>query len=250
MTFANNVLLLTATIKPPTGVPELQRTDPTERMNDYIRALRFYCNIRESIIPRIVFIENSGSDLSPLSDVVSRADATHRVEFLSFNGLNHPPGYGRGYGEFKLLDYAMENSSTLAATNAATMLWKVTGRYRVLNIGRIIRTVPPNCDLYCDMRVWPIPWVDLRIFGCTLNGYKSLLKGIYLQLREDVINMAPEQHLHPIIEKLAESHSVVRRLRSEPFIDGIRGKDSKNYASGLNLLKYLVRSSRRLLLSR
>jgi hypothetical protein len=94
----------------------------------------------------------------------------------------------------------MDNSKTLANADAATILWKVTGRYRVLNIGRIVRTAPPNSDLYCDMRKWPVPWVDLRIFGCTLGGYKSLLKGVYLQLREDRINMAPEQHLYSIID--------------------------------------------------
>jgi hypothetical protein len=250
MKSANNVLLLTATIKPPVGVPELQRTDPTQRMNDYVRALSFYCNTPQTIIPRIVFTENSGFDLSRLHDVVSRAKANHRVEFLSFNGLDHPPGYGRGYGEFKLLDHAMGHSRTLATAGADTMLWKVTGRYRVLNIGRIIRTAPPSCELYCDMRTWPIPWVDLRIFGCTLGGYRSLLRAIYLQLREDVINMAPEQHLHPMIDELAKSHRIVRRLRSEPFIDGIRGKDSKNYSSGVNLIKYLARSSRRMLFPR
>jgi hypothetical protein len=244
---ANNTLLLTATVKPPVGIPELQRTDPTERMNDYVRALRFYCKAPETDIPRIVFIENSGSDLSQLHDVVASANAAHRVEFLSFNGLDYPPGYGRGYGEFKLLDYTMDHSTTLAGARADTMLWKVTGRYRVLNIGRIIRTAPSKPDMYCDMRTWPIPWVDLRIFGCTLGGYRSLLKGVYQQLREDIINMAPEQHLHPIIKDLAKSHSIVTRLRNEPFIDGIRGKDSKNYASGVNLIKYLARSSRRML---
>ncbi len=247
---SNNTLLLTATIKPLVGIPELQRTDPLERMNDYIRALRFYCNVPQTVIPRIVFIENSGSDLSRLHDVASSAKAVDRVEFLSFNGLDYPPGYGRGYGEFKLLDYAMDHSTTLAAAGAETMLWKVTGRYRVLNIGRIIRAAPPKSDLYCDMRTWPIPWVDLRIFGCTLGGYRSLLKGVYLRLREDVINMAPEQHLHPIIDELAKSHHIVRRLRNEPFIDGIRGNDSKNYASGVNLIKYMVRSSRRMLFPR
>jgi hypothetical protein len=250
MNIANNTLLLTATIKPLAGIPELQRIDPVERMNDYIRALRFYCNVSETVIPRIVFIENSESDLSQLYDVVSKANASHRVEFLSFSGLDYPPSYGRGYGEFKLLDYAMDHSTTLASAEPNAMLWKVTGRYRVLNIGRIVRTAPPNTDLYCDMRKWPIPWIDLRIFGCTLGGYKNLLKGLYLQLREDVINMAPEQHLHPIIDELAKSHRVVRRLRNEPFIDGIRGKDSKNYASGVNLIKYLARSSRRMLFAR
>jgi hypothetical protein len=250
MNHANNTLLLTATIRPLAGIPELQRIDPMERMNDYVRALRFYCNIPETVIPRIVFIENSESDLSSLRDVASSTNATHRVEFLSFNGLDYPAGYGRGYGEFKLLDYAIDHSTTLAAAGAETTLWKVTGRYRVLNIRRIIRSAPPNFELYCDMRTWPIPWVDLRIFACTLGGYRGFLKGIYPQLREDVINMAPEQHLHPIIDELAKSHRIVRRLRSEPFIDGIRGRDSKNYASGRNLIKYLARASRRMMLDR
>jgi hypothetical protein len=250
MNQANNTLLLTATIRPLAGIPELQRTDPMERMKDYIHALKFYCDIPENVLPRIVFIENSESDLSLLRDVASAANATHRVEFLSFNGLNYPPSYGRGYGEFKLLDYAMDHSTTLSAADPETMLWKVTGRYRVLNIRRIIRSAPSNSELYCDTRTWPIPWVDLRIFGCTLGGYERLLKGIYLQLREDVIKMAPEQHLHPIIDELAKSHPIVKRLQSEPFIDGIRGKDSKNYASGINFIKYVARSSRRMLFPR
>jgi hypothetical protein len=70
-------------------------------MNDYIRALRFFCNVCEKVIPRVIFIEYWGSDLFQLHDVVSSANASHRVEFLSFNGLDYPPSYGRGYGEFK-----------------------------------------------------------------------------------------------------------------------------------------------------
>src|SRR5216683_7355837 len=124
MNHANNTLLLTATIRPLAGIPELQRTDPTERMNDYVRALRFYCNAPETVIPRIVFIENSGSDLSRLHDVASSAKAADRVEFLSFNGLDYPSGYGRGYGEFKLLDYALDHSETLRGVERDAIVWK------------------------------------------------------------------------------------------------------------------------------
>src|SRR5258708_18650766 len=136
MNNGNNMLLLTATIRPPVGIPELQRTDPVERMNDYIRALRFYCNVSEKVIPRIIFIENSKSDLSQLHDVASSASASHRVVFLSFTGLDYPPSYGRGYGEFKLLDYAIDHSLTLAPACPDTLLWQVPGRYRALHILR------------------------------------------------------------------------------------------------------------------
>jgi hypothetical protein len=246
---SSNVFLLTATIQPPPGVPGLDRTDPTDRMNDYVRALEFYCNMPESIVTRIIFVENSNSDLSPLRDVVARAKASNRVEFLSFNGLDHPSSYGRGYGEFKLLDHAVDYSSTLADAPSTSVLWKITGRYRVLNLARIIRGAPKDFELYCDTRKWPMQWVDLRIFGCTIGGYQRLLKGIYPQLNETLINMAPEQYLFSIITTLAQSQKIVTRFNNEPLVDGIRGKDSQNYASGLNFIKYLLRSSRRIFLS-
>lgn len=239
----NNTLLLTATIRPPPGAPNLHRIDPRQRMNDYIHALDFYCRLPKEIIPRIVFVENSASNLSPLQEVVLKANALGRVEFLSFDGQDHPPQYGRGYGEFKLLDYAMEHSYTLGSANVDDVLWKVTGRYRVLNLVTLVHTAPSDFQLYCDIRDWPIPWVDLRIFGCTVSGYQYLLRGIYSQLKANVINMAPEQYLRPSIGELAKSHRVVTRFRREPRVDGIRGVDSKNYSSRSNLLKYLFRSS-------
>jgi hypothetical protein len=237
-----NTLLLTATITPPAGVPGLRRTDPHQRLDDYCRALDFYCRLPQTSIHRIVFIENSETDLSPLREVARQAGALDRVIFISFNGLDHPAKYGRGYGEFKLLDYAVNHSSALAGLDDNERLWKITGRYRVLNLLKLIRKAPAAYDLYCDTRDRPMPWLDLRIFSCTLGGYRKLLLGLYPQLREDVIHMAPERFLQPRIGQLAQSNRIIVRFRREPRINGIRGWDSKNYASGMNLLKYCVRS--------
>jgi hypothetical protein len=241
----NHIILLTATIRPPAGVPGLHRIDPADRMKDYLIALEFYCSLPQELVSRIVLIENSEADLAPLCSVVEKANALDRVELLSFNGLDHPPSYGRGYGEFKLLDHAIGHSATLAVAHPSSILWKITGRYRVLNAMRLIREAPTSFDIYCDIRNWPIPWVDLRIFGCSLDGYRKCLWGIFPQLREDIINMAPEQHLHAKINELARSHEIVTRFKSEPLIDGFRGKDSKNYISGLNFVKYVVRACER-----
>ena len=104
------------------------------------------------------FFENSEADLSKLRQVAAKAGAQDRVEFLSFNGLDYPAKYGRGYGEFKLLDFAMNNSRILVSAKNSSILWKVTGRYRVLNIATMVRTAPSHFDLYCDTRLWPIPW--------------------------------------------------------------------------------------------
>ncbi|HSV16532.1 MAG TPA: hypothetical protein VLI90_19875 [Tepidisphaeraceae bacterium] len=240
-----NTLLLTATITPPPGVPGLRRTDPSERLRDYAEALSFYCALPADVIHRIVFIENSATDVTPLRDVAAKAEASQRVEFVSFNGLDHPAAYGRGYGEFKLLDYAMQHSPSLVAANEDERLWKATGRYRILNLVDLIRTAPKTFDLYCDLRDRPIPWMDLRVFAATVGGYRRLLMGIYEQLREDVIHVSPERYLRPVIGELAKSHQIVTRFCREPRIDGIRGMDSRNYTSGVNLLKYWYRATTR-----
>lgn len=200
-----NTLLLTATITPPAGVPGLRRTDPRQRLDDYCRALDFYCRLPEACINRIVFIENSDTDLSPLHHVARQARALDRVMFIGFYGLDHPAKYGRGYGEFKLLDHAMNHPSTLAGLDENERLWKITGRYRVLNLLQLIRKAPTEYDLYCDLRDRPMPWVDLRIFSCTPGGYRRYLMDLYPKLREDVIHMAPEKFLHPLINQLANS---------------------------------------------
>jgi hypothetical protein len=86
----------------------LGRTDPELRKGDYLRAMAFYEGLlRAGELDRIVFVDNSKEDLSFLST----AFPDQRIEYLSFDGLGYPPEYGRGYGEFLLLDWAMENAS-------------------------------------------------------------------------------------------------------------------------------------------
>ena len=116
----SNILLLTATITPPAGVPLLHRANPQDRLQDYERALNFYLPLLNRCIDSIVFAENSNSDISTLQNMVARSGFTERVEFLVFDGLDHPSIYGRAYGEFKLNDYVMNNSQIInRATHTA-----------------------------------------------------------------------------------------------------------------------------------
>jgi hypothetical protein len=39
-----------------------------------------------------------------------------RIEMVSLYGLDFPPGYGYGYGEFKMVDDAGQNSESLSDT--------------------------------------------------------------------------------------------------------------------------------------
>ena len=232
-------LLLTATINPPEGVPFLARTDPAVRLGDYARALEYYLTVPDELVSAIVLVENSGRIPVELRSLEARA--RKRLEFVCFSGLDYPPEYGRGYGEFKALDYAMSHSAVISALPGDAVIWKGTGRYRLLNIARVFPSAPVGCDLYCDLRDWPKPWMDLRLFAVTVSGYKRIFEGIYQHLREDLHNSAPETVMRRLMADLLGNLRVVPRFSCEPYVDGVRGADNKNFVEGELLLQSLVR---------
>src|SRR3981081_4398328 len=117
-----SALLMTATITPPPVVTNLTRSDPVKRLLDYLWALEFYLQLPTEVLPRILFVENSGSDLSQIRELAAR-HPEKKVEFISFEGLAYPPAFGRSYGETKLLDYAMDNSEIIRDLKPDDVIW-------------------------------------------------------------------------------------------------------------------------------
>jgi hypothetical protein len=240
-----NILLLTATITPPGGVPLLARTDPALRRQDYETALAFYLTLLGGGVDHIVFAENSNSDVSTLRALADRSGQGGRVEFLVFDGLDHPPAYGRGYGEFKLVDHAVSRSRTVEAHRETAVVWKATGRYVVRNLGRIVRRGPPAFDLYCNCRNRPLRWVDLYLLAWSPRGYRDLIRGACEGLREDVNPASPEVRFRERIDAAPAGVTVVPRFNVTPRVGGVRGRDNQNYARGNNLLKFCTRAALR-----
>lgn len=232
---------MTATITPPAGAPQLVRTDPADRLRDYDAALTFYLGLIGRGLDRILFVENSASDLTALRERCEKLGHAGAVEFISFQGLDYPAAHGRGYGEFRLMDYGTEKSQTLASFTDHDILWKITGRYICRNLLQMIRTSRKSFDLYCDLKSHPMPWMDLRLFAFTRGGYDRYLRGIYRELSELKLSASPETFMRRHIgNQLATSH-IIPRFRTEPIIDGIRGNDGRNYSQGRNRSKYAIR---------
>ena len=102
-------VLMTATLRPPAAA--VARSDPNDRLNDYLDALRFYLDTPDAVVNRILFVDNSASDLGPLQDLVRNHAHGKRVELISFSGNDHPPERGKAYGEFKLMDHGLKQST-------------------------------------------------------------------------------------------------------------------------------------------
>ena len=219
---------MTATITPPGGVPALQRTDPAERLADYERALSFYLSLPASAIDRVVFAENSDTDLGSLERIAQEQAGGKDVELISFDGLDYPVEHGRSVGETRLINTALERSRLLSALAPDEPFWKVTGRLRFTNLDRLIATTPPGRHLYVDFRRVPRPWVDTRVFACTPSAFRELFVSREPLMRQDVLDRsgysAPEERLFEELMPLRERALIAPRLRIEPRVEGHSGQ--------------------------
>jgi len=238
-----NILIITATIEPLIDAPNLSRVDVSERMGDYKKALLFYVHCLEvGVINKIVFVDNSNYDLNFLKKIISESNSNKDVEFISYFGLDYPSGYGRGYGEFKLIEYAMMNSSFINAASNFDNIWKVTGRYIVKNLNSLVDR-RPMVDIYCNCRNYPIQWLDLYILSWSKGVYFKVLSDVYLNLREDNVNHSSEVIFRNFIDSLGGEIKIYKRFLVEPKIEGVRGLDNKKYEN--MKVKYLIRSCMR-----
>lgn len=219
-------LLVTATISPAPGVPFLLRSDPSVRMADYVQALRFYLGVDTNAIDRIVFVDNSNSDLSPLRQLAEEARGMKDVELISYEGLNYPVEQGRSVGETHLIDHALAASRILSALGKNELFWKVTGRLRVRNLPQLVASTPDDCGLYIDFRRYRHPWVDTRIFAATPGAFQRLFLSRIDVLRQDLLPagfVAPEERLFSALLPERERERIAPRLRIEPLIEGSSG---------------------------
>jgi hypothetical protein len=238
-----NILVMTATITPKTGAFSLARTDPESRRRDYELALRHYLKVlSRGAFDLLLFAENSNADLDWLRPSVSEAGLTDKVEFLSLYGLDYPSEYSRGYGEFLLLDRVMD-CPLMRAQSSDSIVWKITGRYRVANIEQLIRNRAQQFDFYCNCRDYPVRLTDQYMQAWRVGVYAQHLKGLYEYFKENETCKYGEQVLRELIDQgRFKSLHVVPRFTHVPIIEGVRGFDNQEYSAGLkNRSKLLVR---------
>lgn len=243
------VVLLTATIIPPEGAATtLARMDPEARKNDYKSAFSYYlAMLRKGEINGIVFCDNSASDLRFLEDLLSSQIERDSVELLSFFGLDYPPLYSRAYGEFKLLDYAMEHSRLVRELPDDGMVWKVTGRYVVRNLRKVIKTRPRKSNLYVHCRTIPKLWAEMFVMAWNKRAYAEIMRHRYKDFGEATLNgVSGETIFFEALAKGGFSSRVVRRFKAVPELEGIRGWDGQRYES-MRLKIWVRRIANRLL---
>ena len=239
-------LIMSATLEPPAAA--VARADPADRLSDYLEALRYYLLLPNTTIDRILFVDNSNSNLLPLIELSKEIQHDKSVEFISFNGNDHPHQFGKAYGEFKLLDYGLENTTLFSPDD---IIWKTTGRLKFLNLTEMINTTKQlNFDILCDLH--NIPWVgsgkfqnhrnmDLRIFAFRPRAYNELFRNLW---RTHSVGLDAEFMYYKILQPNNNIH-VVPRFPLQAQLQGISGRHLRDYGSKLQRTKDTVRSAAR-----
>ena len=225
-----NVILMSATITPSKDMPGSTRMDPAIRMNDYIEALRYYESVAPEVADRIVFLENSDTDLAPLKKALQRKSFKN-VEFVSVSS-DYPPSRGKGYGEFRMFDEGLLASDVIKPDDH---IWKVTGRLKILNIEQLIRSAPADYEVYCDLRDVPLIgeslggnlWMELRTFAFRRDAYDRYFRGEFS--KSFVLEKKFFQTMHDELQKA--NTQIIPRFRVQPIIDGYSGYSNANYRS-------------------
>lgn len=136
------VVLLTACINP-NGMAFTVLQDRNVRLQQYKDALDWYLY---HIANRIVFVENTGYDISPLYREVIEAG---RLEVLTFHGNDYEKSRGKGYGEALIIEYAMKNSAFLRED---VNIIKITGRLICMNVGKMAKRYARTDTMYALIR--------------------------------------------------------------------------------------------------
>ena len=155
----NFSLILTACIKP-INMPFLERTSEIDRLDDYKKTFTRWC--KNKFVERIIFIENSGYDLSFFQET-SKKFPNKTIEIISSN-LNNTfeKGLGKGYGEFLCLKEVFENSKI---ANNTDYYLKVTGRYYIENFDKIFQEFKKmKSDIYVCIKN-NLTYADSHVFG-------------------------------------------------------------------------------------
>lgn len=227
-------LLLTATVRPSPGMTGSRHNDPTRRLAEYRTAIAHAAAVADRVGARVVVGENSGSAPELAAD-------SGGVEVVDVPPLAPADvAGGKGWAEMRLVAVAHERCSTL---RAARVVWKLTGRYRVLNLAPLVRRWP-GADLTVNLRRHPEPWADMWVWAATQRGLVAL-DAHADRLRDDVEPYREaERSMFDLVVDLAAGPDlrVVPRLPVEPRLSGIRGWDGRRYDDPRQRAKWALRS--------
>ena len=221
------------------------RSDPEVRRNDYLNALRFWLHQSDARLKHILFIENSGEDLTPFRHLVETENPLSReVEFISIKPYTIPDGLHYGWSELRMLDESL-SKSVLAAQSSHMV--KVTGRFTFPTISRLLSRMPKRFDVMVDCRVptrsyangkflWaiikkPEAYASTQIAIFSLRFYREQIQSLYKVIIPGVYPDIMESVIYEKLKLLKGHNGLHLRFPVNCEPSGIGASNGHNYNS-------------------
>jgi hypothetical protein len=235
----SDLLLLTATVSPRPDQPSLALVNPAERFEEYRNAMAHYVKLLNmGAISGILFAENSGYDLTRFAALFPLA----RIEWLSIDPEVIPSGFHRGYAEFQLIDAALARSQLFQCMSPDVRIWKVSGRYIVRNLRRVVRLAPRRFDLYGSIGGG---WFEMSILAWSPRAHQQLIQGSWKHFASAE---APELILYRLLQSRRDpSLHIVCSFVWSPVIEGRRGTDGSPFQGRRTRYRFMLISCGKLL---
>jgi len=231
--------------------PNTFLTDPEERLRQYMDAITFF--ILESPLSRIIVCDNSGYTYPVLLEELA-ASKGKKIELLSFSGDREPVlRHGKGYGEGQIMEYVLFHSRLI---REAEGFFKVTGRLKVLNIGRLLQ----RCDAH-EVYFMPVslirprflvpraarPCVEVRAYYTPIDFFKEVLLDAYKEVSDERVFFL-EHAYHRAMVRASSSPSSpgqttykIKCFPLAPEITGVSGSNGWTFRERSGWKKALVR---------
>ena len=216
---SNCVILLTATVNPK-GTANTSLQNVESRLCQYSNALTFYL---QHTTLKIVLCENSGYNWNKqIVPLIYKP----RVEFLSFNVNDYDKSKGKSYGEAKIIEYAIKNSSFI---KSGEYIIKITGRVIISNINEIIlkykRKNKSSNTVFIEF--WGRNYAQSVCFICS----KHWILNLVTLNREKLDDL--KFSIHNLLFEGVVSEKKLQIKSIYPFINGISGKTGTFYKNDL-----------------
>lgn len=226
-------VLITTANNPPDGMPYLEMKDPVMRTIAAKAALYFWVS---QGIEQIVLADATGTNLLTEQEEAEIDKSETRVEQISYRQATEDiVKKGKGYGEGRLIEYAINNSELLAREQH---FFKCTGKVYVRNFPSIAETIKTNNISNLFWRYMgdgssTQPWADCRFYFTSKSFAKSHLLPAYLESDDNAYAYCESQ----IYEALNRNMKAHRGHR--PLIAGYAGATGQTYFdSSLGTLDY------------
>ena len=234
------IILLTGCLNPQ-GMAFTALSDKEKRKNQYIKAITFYL---ETCKHPIVFVENSGTDISSNFEEAIRQK---KLECVTFEG-NKNKRKGKGAGECEIIEYALSHSQTIK-TSKKHCICKITGRLVVKNINHLLFF---HSIFFSSTTVFfsinsDLSFPDSRLVIAPIPFWVSFLKS-----KNKVDDSEGYYFEHALLDCLIKEKNGYSPFLIAPQIEGMSGSTgqiyscpNKDFKSTYKYFKYTISPRRR-----